>query len=769
MFVITFYSFKGGLGRTTALVHIAWLLKEAGKKVLVWDMDLEAPGFVHQPFMRGMKPKNVKTGFVDFVTEYLATAEIPDITAHIAASPAGFDVLLAGGLGDTSYPGKLAAIDWSRLNEEHYGQVVVEHLKAQLRDAGYDYVLVDSKTGFSDVGGFCTLQLPDAAVLVFGLNDQNLAGIQGVYGLIREYNEENPTHLVQVVPVVSPYWPLSSDAVAERMTKAGAIFGGHTLSTVAFDTALAFHETIIFDPEPDVACQAATDYRDLCERVRKLNPDDEPQIREQLQEALARFESGLCELERVGTGAAAEPGGDRREQLADRVFALAVRWVTFELDDLPRLFELRGVALRVGKKKKFRAWLEQLVNEQQGNAAALLMLAMGLDIEDQVEDAQETFARAVQRFPENPQAWGVRASFWVRRKQWENALSDTERAIALDGTNVLYWRIKGNALLELERLDPAIAALTTAAEMRPQNAEVLAALGRALGKAGKHEIALEKFEAALRHDPNSGQTWVWRGDALLMLGRSEDAARSYERAAKLANDNADTWRRWGVALSALAGETADEELWRVACKKFEKATQLDPDMAEAWFHWGVALGELADATGDDDLLREAGEKFARVIDLEPDRGEAWFNWALVLGKLADATGDARLRREQSEKYGEGVRANPEDHTAWNGWAGCLLKLYAVEPSDTLLEEARAKCTRAEELKPGAGAYNLACVEGRSGNMAECLEWLRKAVDHEPDVADHAVVDPDLEAAREDDLFWEIIGRERPADDAEDAD
>ena len=42
--IVTFYSYKGGVGRTMALANIAVLLSQMGKRVLVVDWDLEAPG-----------------------------------------------------------------------------------------------------------------------------------------------------------------------------------------------------------------------------------------------------------------------------------------------------------------------------------------------------------------------------------------------------------------------------------------------------------------------------------------------------------------------------------------------------------------------------------------------------------------------------------------------------------------------------------------------------------------------------------------------------
>ena len=42
--IVTFYSFKGGAGRTMALANVAWILASNGFKVLVVDWDLDSPG-----------------------------------------------------------------------------------------------------------------------------------------------------------------------------------------------------------------------------------------------------------------------------------------------------------------------------------------------------------------------------------------------------------------------------------------------------------------------------------------------------------------------------------------------------------------------------------------------------------------------------------------------------------------------------------------------------------------------------------------------------
>jgi MinD superfamily P-loop ATPase len=53
--IITFYSYKGGAGRSMALANVAWILASNGKRVLTVDWDLEAPG-LHRYYMPFLEP-----------------------------------------------------------------------------------------------------------------------------------------------------------------------------------------------------------------------------------------------------------------------------------------------------------------------------------------------------------------------------------------------------------------------------------------------------------------------------------------------------------------------------------------------------------------------------------------------------------------------------------------------------------------------------------------------------------------------------------------
>ena len=198
MYVTTFYSFKGGVGRTMALANCGVELANRGRKVLLVDFDLEAPGLDAFEALRG----DGKTpGIVEFVDEYLSTAQSPDVRQYTYRVPAigkrgGELWVMPAGAQERNYGTRFREIDWNFLYSQRDGFVLFEDLKAQCdKTGGFDWMLVDSRTGHTDTGGICTRQLPDAVVLVFFPNLQNLRGLERVVREIRAEREHGANNI----------------------------------------------------------------------------------------------------------------------------------------------------------------------------------------------------------------------------------------------------------------------------------------------------------------------------------------------------------------------------------------------------------------------------------------------------------------------------------------------------------------------------------------------------------------------------------------------
>ena len=162
MYVTTFYSFKGGVGRTMALVNVAVALANRGRRVLAVDFDLDAPALDTFDVMR---PREQVPGIIDFVNEYLVSGQAPDVqrfigeAAHTGGKGGGLWIMPSA--RRETYSANFHHIDWRALYDERDGYLLFEDLKEQWRRfVEPDYVLIDSCTGHTDAGGICTRQLP---------------------------------------------------------------------------------------------------------------------------------------------------------------------------------------------------------------------------------------------------------------------------------------------------------------------------------------------------------------------------------------------------------------------------------------------------------------------------------------------------------------------------------------------------------------------------------------------------------------------------------
>lgn len=172
-----------------ALANAALELSQRGRRVLVVDFDLEAPGIPTYSFFAGASHCK---GVVDYVTEYLQTGQAPNITEFVIRcephdAGSGGVWCMPAGKQNYNYAARLNSIDWQDLYRDRDGYLLIEDMKNQWQKAfSPDYVLIDSRTGHTDVGGICTRQLPDAVCVLFLPNDENIIGLKGIVSGIRQ-------------------------------------------------------------------------------------------------------------------------------------------------------------------------------------------------------------------------------------------------------------------------------------------------------------------------------------------------------------------------------------------------------------------------------------------------------------------------------------------------------------------------------------------------------------------------------------------------------
>ncbi|MEO3778016.1 FxSxx-COOH system tetratricopeptide repeat protein [Micromonospora sp. B11E3] len=232
--VVTFYSYKGGTGRTMALANTAWILAANGQRVLVADWDLESPG-LHRFFAPFLDPEQVATtgGVMDLILEYewenARREETGDARpgdwhreyarVHTYAFSVGWDFpgggsldLLLAGRHNPDYATSVTGLNWDNFYNRLGGAQFFDALRADMK-RNYDYTLIDSRTGISDVAEICTIHLPDVLVDCFTLSDQGIDGAASVAARVRGYEGRRAR---RVLPV-----PMRVDEGEKSKTDAG--------------------------------------------------------------------------------------------------------------------------------------------------------------------------------------------------------------------------------------------------------------------------------------------------------------------------------------------------------------------------------------------------------------------------------------------------------------------------------------------------------------------------------------------------------------------
>lgn len=220
METITFYSYKGGVGRTLALANFARHLATNGHRVFVVDFDLEAPG-VHyklQPTDNNDTSDKKGLGLVSYINYWQSqkTKVIPKdesfskyvyehrINAH-TGDQTTINVMPAGDSRSSNYWDGVGLINWHNLfvDSPKDSLGLLRRLKKQIKRCfNTDYLLIDARTGITPVGGIATtLMLPNSVVLLFNKNKENLDGVIRVAEAVSQVFTNQNKAKIKIFPV----------------------------------------------------------------------------------------------------------------------------------------------------------------------------------------------------------------------------------------------------------------------------------------------------------------------------------------------------------------------------------------------------------------------------------------------------------------------------------------------------------------------------------------------------------------------------------------
>ena len=169
----TLFSVKGGVGRSTTSVVLAWHLARNGERVLVVDLDLESPGLSSAVLDdRTRPPFGVTDWFVEDLVGHAAVV-VGDMTAAPSwARDLDGDVRVVPAHG--RYPGDyLAKLGRVYLDTDRPWTARLNRMLSQLEETCRpSIVLLESRSGLHDIAAATVTDL-DAQVLLFAVDSES--------------------------------------------------------------------------------------------------------------------------------------------------------------------------------------------------------------------------------------------------------------------------------------------------------------------------------------------------------------------------------------------------------------------------------------------------------------------------------------------------------------------------------------------------------------------------------------------------------------------
>jgi hypothetical protein len=215
METIAFYSYKGGVGRSLLLANTARFLATLGRGVVALDFDFEAPGLHYK---LGAEPAlsrrpALSGGAVPYlVATANGASSPPPLKEHIVplAVPPGNEgwltLMPAGPAPQPKYWTALKELGEKLHLADPSGRGVMALLDLQARIAAElnpDYLLIDARTGITELGGLSTTILADSVVCMFAANQESLDGTVTVAEALKAAKRPKKKRPIRVVPVLA--------------------------------------------------------------------------------------------------------------------------------------------------------------------------------------------------------------------------------------------------------------------------------------------------------------------------------------------------------------------------------------------------------------------------------------------------------------------------------------------------------------------------------------------------------------------------------------
>ena len=212
--VVVFYSFKGGMGRTTAMLFTALKLVYEGFNVALIDLDIEAPGLTSflpdisikagvldyllaKPILKETLPISEVTEEINVAKIFLSEEEFVSEMFENKPSSFGKLILVPAGNINSEYIQKLARLDYQFHQGKPIRDVLFMLFSELTEEYSLDFIFLDARAGFHDLCGLI-LSIAHQAVLFGVHSEESWNGLAKVIRFLARPEDNDPCSVIIV-------------------------------------------------------------------------------------------------------------------------------------------------------------------------------------------------------------------------------------------------------------------------------------------------------------------------------------------------------------------------------------------------------------------------------------------------------------------------------------------------------------------------------------------------------------------------------------------
>lgn len=255
------------------------------------------------------------------------------------------------------------------------------------------------------------------------------------------------------------------------------------------------------------------------------------------------------------------------------------------------------------------------------------------------DSALDALSKAIENAPQKPDLYHQRAIYLYKKKGYEEAMLDMQKAITLDSLKPQYYHTLSDIQLDYYKSRQALTTMEVAAHLFPKRVATLLKLSETQFILKQYDASVQTINDILAFEPQNAEAYFMLGMNFREEGGNKRAIAAFQTAVENDPDLMDGW----LIIAEIYAEEGDFK----AVQYYDNAIRVNPQSVEA-------LHGKAFFLQNNDRIPEALDIYEQITLLDPNYEPIYLNRGILFIEI-DSLDRAR------EEFDILINIKPQNH------------------------------------------------------------------------------------------------------------